>query len=162
MSGRIIFRGLTLLDVKDLFEIYSDKEAMKYRGSGPMLSFQDAEDFVRTARKRENQILTIRKGVELRETKKLIGSVIWRFRDDREKECEIGYSIGRKYWGKGLGRIVVEELVKSVTEKEEIDQIIAWCNKENIASFKILEKLGFQQISQNEHTDRYLYVRSSI
>ena len=46
-SQRLKFRDLVSTDTEKLFEIYSDKEAMKFRGSGPMLILEDATQFIK-------------------------------------------------------------------------------------------------------------------
>ena len=153
MSGRIRFRELNKKDVNKLFEIYSDKEAMKYRGSKPMETIQDAQKFVKNKRIEDKKELTIRKGVELIATNELIGSVMYRFNRNRVHACEIGYSIGRRYWRKGLGEEIVRAMLKTIIEKKGIREIIAWSEKENIASIKLLTKIGFQLVEQagNQH-----------
>jgi len=110
MSAKVKFRELTTRDTIKLFEIYSDREAMKYRRSKPMKTIE-----------------------------------------------EIGYSIGRQFWGQGLGNEIVKTMVKAIEKKNEINKIVAWSNKENIGSIKILEKIGFKRISQVEHQDIFLY-----
>ena len=67
------------------YEIYSDKEAMKYRGSKAMESIEDAKTYVDNKSLLDGPVLTTRKAVELLETEELIGSVMYRF-DDRKKE----------------------------------------------------------------------------
>lgn len=157
MSEKVKFRALTMTDTIELFEIYSDKEAMKYRGSKPMQTIEDAKKFVNNARVKKTNILTIRKGIELLRTKELIGSIMYRFNENKKNECEIGYSIGRQFWGQGLGKEIVKTMVKAIEEKNEINTIVAWSNKENIASIKILEKLGFKRINQTDYKESYLY-----
>ena len=161
MTGRIRFRELNKKDVHKLFEIYSDKEAMKYRGSKPMETIEDAKRFVENKRIEDKKELTIRKGVELIETNELIGSVMFRFHKDRKHACEIGYSIGRNYWGQGLGEEIVRAMLKTIVEKKAIKEIIAWSHKENTASIKLLIKIGFQLIKQ-EANHNNLFFRKVI
>ena len=42
-TERLKFRDLISTDTEKLFEIYSDSEAMKFRGSGPMLVLDNSE-----------------------------------------------------------------------------------------------------------------------
>ncbi|MCG8329937.1 MAG: GNAT family N-acetyltransferase [Chitinophagales bacterium] len=156
--SRIKFRNLQLGDTKKLYEIYSDKEAMKFRGSKPMESIEDAIIFVQNQRMAENEVLTIRKGIELVESRELIGSVMYRYRDASVEECEIGYSIGHAFWGQGLGKEIVNILVSDLRKNKTIKRIIAWSNRENIASIKILEKNNFHLVEQAESTMNKLYV----
>ncbi|MFK7906448.1 MAG: GNAT family N-acetyltransferase [Chitinophagales bacterium] len=157
MTIRIRFRELNMEDVVQLYEIYSDKEAMKYRGSKPMETIEDAKVFVRNKEVFKGDTLTIRKAIELAQTKELIGSVMYRSDRNRKNECEIGYSIGREFWGQGFGKEIVEAMLNEIEEKEEIKEVVAWSNRENIASIKILEKTGFQLIEEGINECKYLY-----
>lgn len=157
MTGKIKFRELRYGDKNKLFEIYSDKEAMKYRGSRPMESIEDANLFIQNQKLLEGNILTIRQGVELVKDRELIGCSMYKFDKNKSDECEIGYSIGRKFWGRGLGKEIVHVLLKMIAENKEINDVIAWSNAENIASIKILEYNGFHRVEQDENQNNYLY-----
>ena len=91
------FRELSLDDLDKLFEIYSDKEAMKYRGSKAMETKQDALLFLHRRNVVEDTIQTIRKAVELLPQRALIGTVMYRYDKRYPHQCEIGYSIGKQY-----------------------------------------------------------------
>ena len=157
MQDKIRFRDLVLDDITSLCEIYSDKEAMKYRGSKPIETTEDAKEYISNQKLLKGSVLTIRKGIELLNPQELMGSVMYRFDKTQEKECEIGYSIGRKFWGKGFGKEIVKMLLESIQENKDIQNVIAWTNKENIASIKILERNGFQRVEQDNNSANYLY-----
>ena len=157
MLAKIKFRPLALEDVRSLCDIYSDKEAMKYRGSKPIETMDDAKEYIRNQELLEGNVLTVRKGIELTEEQELMGSVMFRFDKTQEKECEIGYSIGRKFWGKGFGKEIVKMLLETIKENKDIQQVKAWTNKENIASIKILERNGFHRVEKEESSANYLY-----
>jgi len=154
---RITFRKLIESDAEKIFLIYSNKEAMKYRGSKALESIMDAKQFIINQKIVKNDVLTIRKGVEIIETKELIGSVMFRFRNKEKQVCEIGYSIGKEYWGKGFGHEIVKKIIETSMKNNDIETLKAWTHKENISSVKILEKNGFKKTKQNEYVDSYLY-----
>lgn len=157
MTEKLIFRELTMNDAASLFDIYSDKEAMKYRGSKPMESLADAEAFVNNKQIQKDNILTLRKGVEIVNSKELIGTVMFKFYEAKKESCQIGYSIGPKYWRKGFGTKIVSMMIDELVANEEVNLINAWSNKENKASISILEKFGFKKVEQELYTERILY-----
>ncbi|REG86293.1 GNAT family N-acetyltransferase [Winogradskyella sediminis] len=53
-NTKITIRELTESDVKVIFELYSDKEAMKFRGSKPFESLKEAADMVKKVRENIN------------------------------------------------------------------------------------------------------------
>lgn len=155
--NNIRFRPLIHGDVEALLMIYSDKEAMQYRGSPPMENFSDAEAFVLNQKHREGNVLTLRKGVELKKEETLIGSCMFRFDSTKIGECQIGYSIGRAFWGRGLGTEIVRMILHELKDQKEIHTVTAWCNKENKASLKILEHQGFSMVSKDENGTNLLF-----
>lgn len=162
MEDKLRLRSLNLNDAQQLYEIYSDTDAMKYRASKAMKTIENAKEFIQNQRKTNGNILTIRKGVELLKEGEIIGSCMVRVDQRKKNELEIGYSIGRQYWGQGFGTEIVKLLVKNIrNNKKEISNIIAWCHKENIASILILNRNGFVQ-DKNESLDKYDLFRKSL
>lgn len=158
--NKIKFRKLEHNDKHPLFLIYSDKTAMKYRGSKPMKRIEDAELFIQNQTLEEGIIRTIRQGIESVEEKQLIGTVMYRFNKNNTDACEIGYSIGRAFWRKGFGKEIVKVMLKTIQENKEIHTVIAWSNIENIASIKVLEHNEFQRTEQTEYQNCYLYKKT--
>ncbi len=156
---RIIAREVNMEDIDDLFEIYSDKEAMKFRGSRPMESLDDARLFVQNVVLEEGTKLTSRLGIELVETGGLIGTIMKRVDGRKEGICEIGYSIGKKYWGRGLGTEIVGLIVDDLKHDERTKELHAWSHRDNLASLRILEKMGFERGAIEE--DAYLFTRKN-
>ena len=150
MAERLRFRTFKPKDAKRLFEIYSNKEAMKFRGSKSMNSMTDAQLFVKNQRLNSSDHITIRKGIVLKSSDELIGSVMFRYWNKKENECEIGYSLDANFWGRGLGLETLKLLLSVLSLKTTINTVIAWSHKENIGSIKILEKNGFQLCEQQE------------
>ncbi len=161
IDNLVTFRTLTFTDAPKLFHIYSDKEAMKYRGSKPIETIDDAKDFIANQSSKKEQTLTIRKGVILTQTKDLIGTVMFRYQEQKTDICEIGYSIGRRYWGQGLGKEIVKLMIKDLSENKNINDIIAWSHKENLASIKILERFDFL-LSDGKGQDEILLYKLKI
>jgi len=158
-SDILKFRDLKESDAAHLLKIYSDKEAMKYRRNPPMENLEDAKQFITEQNLETENHFKLRKGVELKGKQELIGSVLYKFSKKIETECVIGYSIGKDYWGKGIGREVVSLLIESFHYYKKVSLIKAWVHKENIGSHRVLEINDFNFLPQKEFSDLYLYVR---
>jgi len=61
---------------------------------------------------------------------------------------EIGYSLGKAYWGRGIGTEVAKALTLYGFAKTTTDEIVALTDLQNEGSQKVLRKSGFEQ-SQN-------------
>jgi GNAT superfamily N-acetyltransferase len=78
----------------------------------------------------------------LKETKELIGTALVYY--EEEVQCwEIGYNLGKKYWGKGYTTEAVKRVIEFARELG-IMEIVGRYAKENPASGRVMEKLGFQ------------------
>ena len=64
------------------------------------------------------------------------GNIVSWIQDDRR---EIGYWIGKPYWGKGIATAAVAQFVELLTERP----IFAHVAEHNAASIRVLEKCGF-------------------
>lgn len=59
---------------------------------------------------------------------------------------EIGYWIGRQYWGKGIGTQALAQFLRHATERP-LHAVVA---KHNVASIRVLEKCGFSVVGETE------------
>ena len=62
---------------------------------------------------------------------------------DREDECELGYWIGKPFWGQGMIPEAAEELLRHAFE--ELGMRAVWCGyyDGNMKSRRVQQKLGF-------------------
>jgi len=58
---------------------------------------------------------------------------------------EIGYVLSPDYWGKGLGYELVRKMISVGFDDPSVERIWAYCDKENKASFLLLEKCGMER-----------------
>jgi ribosomal-protein-alanine N-acetyltransferase len=153
-TERLVIRNFELKDKEKLFEIYSDKEAMQYRRSKAFENLEEVDEMLnRTFQKLElNE--EFRYAVEHMVNKELVGTFL--IKPFSEKECEIGYSIGKKYWGGGYGKELVNGMMKYIAT-QNYKTVIATSRKENIASLKLLESVGFIINPEKETTNCHLF-----
>ncbi len=59
-------------------------------------------------------------------------------------EVELGYRFFREYWGKGIATEAGKASIQFGKEHLGLKRIIGLVNPDNIASIRVLEKLGFQ------------------
>ena len=81
-------------------------------------------------------------GVQERETAVLVG--VLGVHLQRADRIEIGYWIGRRHQGRGYAAEAAAAVIVTLREKFPQRRIVAECKRENIASWKTLEKLGFR------------------
>lgn len=81
-------------------------------------------------------------GIQEREGAALIG--VLGVHLQQAGKIEIGYWIGRRYQGHGYAAEAAAAVITALREKFPQRMIIAECRRENIASWKTVEKLGFR------------------
>lgn len=60
-----------------------------------------------------------------------------------ELEYEIGYHIAKLYTGKGYATEAIKVFLDCIKKDNRLSYVIGVCLKENIASCKVMEKVGF-------------------
>jgi RimJ/RimL family protein N-acetyltransferase len=60
------------------------------------------------------------------------------------RRAELGYWIGKPFWGKGIATEAAREVVRWGFEEQRFNRIYAGCFSGNAASMRVLEKLGFK------------------
>lgn len=58
-------------------------------------------------------------------------------------EVEIGYDIGREYWGQGLATEASRAVLRFAFENTSVERIVGVAMPDNIGSWRVLEHLGF-------------------
>lgn len=74
-----------------------------------------------------------------------IGTLLLFDLDENSRRIEIGYALGRTYWGKGLMREAVTNACNYAFSELGIRRIEAEVNVANADSCKLLEQVGFQR-----------------
>jgi RimJ/RimL family protein N-acetyltransferase len=83
--------------------------------------------------------------VELKSTAELIGDVAFCTMVYDEMQALMGYSLARQYWHHGYAFEAVERMLHYLFDERCLHRVIAECDVDNVASWKLLEKLGFRR-----------------
>lgn len=135
-TQRLILRRFRKEDIQDLYEYLSDEEVLRFEPYRPM-DMQAVEENLNWRISTEEMI-----AVELKATRKLIGNVYLGKRDF--EALEIGYAFNRQFWGQGYATESCEALLKQAFSNG-VHRIYAECDPQNVASWKLLEKLCFRR-----------------
>lgn len=135
-TKRLILRRYEAADLQDLYEYLSDPEVVKFEPYKPMTMAETEENLA--WRIDTDEMIA----VELKENHKMIGNVYLGKR--KFDSLEMGYVFNRAYWGKGCAYESASALVE-LAFQNGIHRVYAECDPLNMASWKLLEKLGFQR-----------------
>lgn len=134
-----------LSDVREIFEIYSNEDAMKFFGKIPFTNIDEALERIRSTIDAYTGSEGIRWGIVLKGSDKLIGSAgIWRIVRQHFRG-EIGYELSPEYWKQGIMTEALSEIIKFAFNVMNLHSIEANIDPKNVASEKLLLKLGFEK-----------------
>lgn len=143
-TSRLILREFKREDYRELFPILANPNVMKFSVSGCLTVTQTQE-------KIDSYIDSYRQygfgkwAVILKEDKQLIGYCgIAVEKIDGKQEIELGYRLSDKYWGKGLATEAAKAALQHGLNELKLPYIIAIVEPANIASIKVIEKLGME------------------
>jgi RimJ/RimL family protein N-acetyltransferase len=68
---------------------------------------------------------------------------------ERDGKREVGYWLGRDYWGRGIATAALAALLRKVT----VRPLYAYVVRSNVGSIRVLEKCGFTTIGSERHLD---------
>ena len=139
-TKRLILRPWSENDAEELYKYASDPEVGPPAGWPPHTSVDNSREIIRTVLSAPETY-----AVCLKENGKPIGSVGLHRNDLAEKddEYELGYWIGKPFWGQGLIPEASRELLRYAFEDLGMNRI--WCGyyDGNEKSRRVQEKLGF-------------------
>ena len=86
--------------------------------------------------------------VMIKESGRIIGDIGFKGKPDEERMAEIGYGFLEEYRNQGYATESVRALIDWAFKTDEADILVAETANDNIASIKVLEKLGMQRIQE--------------
>ena len=142
-TDRLVLRPVLHGDAQDLYEIFSDRQVMKYYDLLPFESLERAKEQIEFFTRGFEQRTMIRWGIELKQSGKLIGTCgLFAFSEDALK-AELGYELNSSYQGNGFMTEALKAVLDYTFRECGINRVEAFVEPLNTASQGLLEKLGF-------------------
>ena len=160
-TSRLTLRPFSPDDASDLHEILLTPGILKYY---PSTQPPELERVQKLVQRQIDHWVELGYGwwaVESNLDRKLIGWSGLQFLTETE-EIEIGYLLNKPYWGKGLATESAQVGINFGFEQLGIQEIIGITHPENIASQRVLEKIGleFQREAEYFGMDCFKYLIS--
>jgi ribosomal-protein-alanine N-acetyltransferase len=150
---------LTLRDFKedDWIEVQryaADPEVVRYMEWGPNSEAQTREFIERIrAQQQDEPRHDFELAVTLRADGRLIGGCGFHVSNPHDREGWIGYVFSRDNWGQGYATEAARALLAVGFGQCDLHRIFATCDPRNIASARVLEKIGMRHEGHlREHT----------
>lgn len=141
-TERLELVEITQSHLTDYYEIFRDERVTKYYNIIPFKEEKEAQKYIDWFRTRYEEGLGIRWGIRLKGDDRIIGTA--GFNNYQEKHrTNIGYDLHIDHWNKGYITEALSEILNYGFNILQVNRVEAEVMTGNIASEKVLEKLGF-------------------
>lgn len=144
LLGDVVYlRELTEDDVPAWFERASDPESSALSGDPIPESVEMGFQWLQRHRERFRQQAGIRWAIVPKDSTESVGTIGFTITSKEERIAELGFVIGRAYWGKGIGTSAAHLVTRYAFNTLGLAEIRAEVLQCNLASRRVLEKLSF-------------------
>jgi len=148
-TERLVLRQLALNDAAAFSKLAGDYDISKMTGSLPHpFPLYSAEFKIMYLRQQKRRGLAYPYAITVNGGE-LIG-VMDLFRSAPDTALEIGYWIGKPYWGQGLSTEAAKAIIQEAKDRLGVQALMAGVFADNPASLRVLEKLGFKTTGSEE------------
>jgi len=164
-STNLTLRFLNDADLSAVYAIFSHPEVMRYWSYPPWNDTSQARQWLNDVYADYRAQNAFQLAIERQTDRALVGTcTIFQFQA-ASRRAEIGYALGRSYWGFGYMHEALQTLLRYAFETLDLNRLEADIDPRNLASAKTLERLGFQKegflrerwIVNGEISDTWLY-----
>jgi len=154
-TRRMLIRRFTEADLPALYELYRHAEIMEYVDGRPR-SYEETADYLKRyiAEYVKNDLglyATI-----LKENGEMIGRCgIITVQGELGLEGELVFMLNRAYWKQGLATEFADAIMQHIKDHFHLKRIFAHVDRRNVASVRVLEKIGMRRVSSKGAEDEY-------
>jgi len=163
-AGRVRLRALSDQDTAALFAIFGDPEVTRYFGFAALEDLAAAAALLADVHEGFRTGTLFQWGVETTDGA-LVGTCTLARLDAANRRAELGFALGRVYWGQGYMAAALPALLAFAFQRLELHRVFADVDPRNAPSIRALERLGFVReghlrehyLVQGEPQDAILY-----
>lgn len=142
----VSIKPITLDDIRELYPLCNDRDVCWMSGGGltyPMTfdEFKGKKTIALSNNEKDMQSYLISY------CGKAAGSIGY-FKRQQDKPFEVGYWIGKEFWGKGITSEALTQFLDLVAKGNIVDLLVATALVDNQASHKILNNAGFNRTAE--------------
>lgn len=142
-TPRLLLRRFTIADAPLILELNSDPEIVKYIHEPTLKTTKQAEEILKDIILPQYQNNLGRWAIHIRESNEFIGWCGLKYRPELD-EIDLGYRLMQKAWGCGYATEAARHTIEYAFDVLNLKLITARAHIENIASIKVLEKIGME------------------
>jgi RimJ/RimL family protein N-acetyltransferase len=164
-TTRLLLRPFSESDTDAIFALQSNPRVLRYWDSPPWQDRAQAERFIARCKQIELDEFGVRLAIERISDGKFIGWCSLMSWNKEFRSAKIGYCLAEAAWGQGVATEAGRALVRWAFDTLNLNRVQAEADTRNIASGRVLEKLGFLRegtlredcIVEGEVSDSWVY-----
>ncbi len=165
VGNKINLRTLKRSDAQSIFENAKDKEISQYTNVPHPYTLKAAKEFIKKTQKDNRLKKAYYFGIEDKKSKQIIGMIDFVRYNKTNKNAEVGYWLGKRYWRQGIMKEALGLLLDFGFNKLKLHRISATVIESNIKSKTRIEKAGFKYegksrehiFRENKYSDLLMY-----
>lgn len=154
-TPRLLIREMLPDDLEGMFIMDSDPEVHKYLGNQPVKDIETIKQVIEFVRRQYKDFGIGRWSVIDKSTQEFMGWTGFKFnteeRNGHVNYIDIGYRLQKRHWGKGIASECAESCMQYGLNELKYDKILAAAHIDNIASNKVLQKIGLSKKNQFDY-----------
>ena len=148
-TTRLLLTEIRSSDCASLYSLFSNPDVVKFYDLEPFTDITQAEKLIALFESRFNSTSGIRWAIRTKTSGELIGTCSFNSWSEKMRSATIGYDLKPDYWNKGISTEAIFEILRVAfvgklpcgpLHRIQADTILG-----NIASEKVLNKLGFKE-----------------
>ena len=144
-TDRLILRPFKIEDAEEVFNNWaSDDEVTKYLTWSTHSSVEMSRSYMEFCINGYNEKNVYQWGMELKNSHELIGNISVVKIIDEIDSVELGWVIGRKWWGNGYTAEAAERLLEFFFTEVSVNRICAGHDIDNLNSGRVMQKIGMK------------------
>ena len=152
-TQRLLLRRWEDSDAENLYEYAKDPDVGPIAGWPPHQSVDESRNVIRTVFQGKEAY-----AICLKTDEKAIGAIELKLNGhtdmtDRDDECELGYWLGKPFWGQGIMPEAVKEILRHAFEEIGMTKVWVGYYEGNSKSKRVQEKAGFRYQWKSEGVD---------
>ncbi|QYE99543.1 GNAT family N-acetyltransferase [Paraclostridium sordellii] len=159
-AGNYIIRHINENDYEDIYSIYGDAEVMKYDIGNLLKSLDESKNNIETIHRGILNKWFVRWAIIDKYTDEFIGTIAFHHFEFDKHKVQIGYNLKKSYWRRGIMSDVLKLTIDYLQSNSLLETIEASIDDENVASVKLVEKLGFKL--SNRENNKLIFTKKLI
>lgn len=144
-TQRLILRRMNMSDAQDVYAYSRDPQVSQHVLWDAHRSINESRAYLRYIMRQYRNNEPSSWGIEYKQTGQLIGTIGYMWWSRENKSAEVGYSLSRAFWNKGIMTEALREVIRFGFDEMRLHRVEAQHETTNPASGRVMEKIGMRR-----------------